>query len=167
MKTLSNYISEKLIMCSKHVSEKLIINKNFKCIDYNLPNNEGVCIYISYPNPNDVTMIKKLNIIKCNYHKEKNGPVYTQNEKLNKSNEGIYYNIVKDKWIELYFFNETAKEIIKNIKKDPHMKFDFNDYVPSLNNKPINFNTVYTFSSDDKTPYYSSKYLNSLLSSIK
>lgn len=168
MRTLKQHIYENNFYKSE-INEKLVINKNFKNDDYDLPNESGICLSIGYPNPDDNTLIKRTDL-KCEEYYNDGKNILTKGTNMNISEEGIYYICFNTLWLNIFFFNDTARKIMQNIINDPEMEFNFNDYVPSLSNI-INFNTPYKFREyrfGTRTGIkYTPEYLNELLKSIR
>lgn len=66
MKSLTKYLSEKLIMSPSHVSEKLIINKDYKVADYNSFTNIDEIYVILFDNLRDRNLL--FNVYKVHEH---------------------------------------------------------------------------------------------------
>ena len=140
MKSLNNYILE-----------KLIINKNLKC-DFCDPDDEGTCLMVAYPFG---LSVQRIDLVVQQYKRNANNiQLYPRfpDAFTDKSKENIYYHFLKydghnihtyEGWLQLLFFKNDAIGILNSAIKNPDMNFDFNEYVPSLNNKIINFDKVY------------------------
>lgn len=144
MKTLSNYISE-----------KLVINKNYKKY-FEKPNKEGVCLEIGYPcgDSSYPTQIKRINLTIGMYEKTFNDITLSYEESTLKrtfcdiSSEGIYYSYSKP-WFFIILFDGDAIDVLDNAMNNSDMEFDFKKYVPSLNHKVVNIDKVYKIGSFD------------------
>ena len=169
MKSLNKYILEKLII-NQQVDEKLLINKNLKKYNYDMPNKEGLCLAVAYP---DIKLLScnipriALSTFEYKYNGDKVLLPFVSYIFDRTTEEGVFYYNDKT-WLYLLFFNDTAKQILDDAIDNNDMKFDFNDYAPSLN-KEFNIKEIYrigTYNNDVRIPY-DKKHLQQMKNSIK
>lgn len=141
-----------MISLTQHISEKLVINKDYKNENYfDVPDLEGYCLRVTYPIDIGVLTCKRIGLHIIKYHTEFNKIIDEHNYLYEKSSEGIYYHVYNryPKILWLLFFKDTAKEILNIAIKNNNSKFDIRKYVPSLHNKIGDLSCVYRFGESD------------------
>ena len=149
---------------SNYISEKLVINKNFK--SYCDPNKFGRALIISYPCSADVNQFKRLDLAAVSYsYDSKMIKTYVVNFK-EISDEGIFYKI-EPNWAFFIFFETDAINILNIVKENPGKIFKLSEYVPSLKHiiKRDYFPLTLKTSGNGPQPY-SEEYLEEMINFI-
>lgn len=114
---------------SKHINEKLIINKNYKqdiyqCIQ---PNNHGVCLELGIHR----TGIENTEITYQSYVKNEDSVTVRDNEKYYLNNEGYYCDVYNDNWVYVLLFGEDAETFLNILLNDPHQEMNIECFAKS------------------------------------
>lgn len=154
MKTLSNYIFE-----------KLVINKNFKNITYKAvkPSEYGVCLYIVFPLKSTNTESVVFRITNYKYDEETDVVTVGQFTEIYKQNDGFYI-LSGNTYFFIFLFNDDAKDFLNNILNDPEQKIHISDF---LNDIPQNVKSKGLQCIHDEGGFYTDRDINDMLKEIE
>ena len=129
MKTLSNYIEE-----------KLIINKNYE--NYVVkPNKTGTCLTLCISTISNERNMIEMSSQEYEYRQNKDVVDGNGGYTYAKNNEGYYYFYVNN-WLLLLLFGSDAKDFLNTLLNNPEKYFhedDFSQYIESCNCEKIDW----------------------------
>ena len=135
MKTLSNYISE-----------KLIINKNFVSSYYNSiqPKSEGRCLKLSISTAKN-TGTHRIEITTCEYQFDGQKIDFPLRDSygFEKNNEGYFWRlkkgVINDVWADLLLFDEDAKKFLEILLNNQNTNINLSCLFDDKDNKLFNW----------------------------
>ena len=117
-----------------YISEKLVINKNYKLDEYQCikPNKEGICLEIVIPTTNG--NFSRIALYERLYHKKIDRIISCGSEYV-KNTKGYYYSWHSEqyhgKWIWFLLFGDDAKLFLNTLLNDVKQKMDITEFIGS------------------------------------
>ena len=154
MKSLNNYISE-----------KLIINKTYKSCEYLClpPKKSGTCLEVVIPYNNYENVIT-LFIQDYTYTDLENCVNVREGEHYFKGKDNYYCDNFKNHWVYVLLFNEDALLFLKKLAENPKEKINIKEIAKSI----IGQNTTYEYvCKTNEYESYTIEKINNMISSIQ
>ena len=174
MKSLSNYIEEKLII-NQQVDEKLLINKKFKNIDdyrHIEPKNKGKCLLLFFSKKtNDqshrITLSTETYEYDSNFE-DVNIFGYDDFPFIKNKKEYYWRNSSSSGWINLLLFDDDAKLFLNTLLNNNTLEFDKTYFEEMFDSVEIGFNWPYKVMKCEPQflEYYNEKDINNILNEL-